>query len=102
MEITKNDVNSYFYFLEPINGTFVLQYGKLISVLPKYMFLDRFNSEYSREKTYLFEVENMHGVIVNKSMTDSNYIFKTFNDFNNRINDAFFGYSVLLKEKGVK
>lgn len=99
MEITKSDINKYFYFLDIIDGRYVLQYGKLISILPKYMFLDKFSSKYSREQTYLFEVVEMNKSNAKISVSDSNSIFEDFDSFQSKINNALFGYSVLLKER---
>lgn len=99
MEITKNDIKSQFYFLEVIDGKYILQYGELISILPKYMFLDKFSSKYSREQTYLFETREMKGSSIKRCVNNKDLIFSSFEDFYNQINNAFFGYSVLLKER---
>ena len=101
MEITKNDIKSQFYFLEVIDGKYVLQYGELISILPKYMFLDKFSSEYSREQTYLFEVKEMKGSSVKKCVNNKDLIFSNFEDFYNQMSCSFFGYSILLKEREI-
>ena len=101
MEITKNDIKSQFYFLEVIDGKYILQYGELISILPKYMFLDKFSSEYSREQTYLFETREMKGLSIKRCVNNKDLIFGSFDDFYNQINNAFFGYSVLLKEREI-
>ena len=105
MQIDKSSIGKKLYIIE-VNSVLknaVVHYGELMSVLPKYMFLDKFNSEYKREQNFLFKCktykEDKNFDII--SISDSNYIFESFDsvcDYFKNIN-IFFGPSVIIKER---
>ena len=63
MQIDKSSIGKKLYIIETKqDSTVVAHYGELISILPKYMFLDKFSSKYSREQTYLFETNTIDNI----------------------------------------
>lgn len=105
MQIDKNSIGKKLYIIEtnPDSKSTIIHYGELMSVLPKYMFLDKFSSEYKREQSFLFkcktykEDKNFDIILI----SDSNHIFESFDS----ICDCFknthtlFGPSVIIKER---
>ena len=98
MQIDKINVGQSFFFEEATVESIIVYYGKLISILPKYMFMDRFSSSYAREQTYLFEVTQFDGVI-KKAVSSENYIYKEMSDINSRGARLLFDPSVIIKIK---
>ena len=99
MQIDKNSIGKKLYIIETRqDSTVVAHYGELISILPKYMFLDKFSSKYSREQTFLFrcKTHNHEGKIniINITVSDAKFIFESFFD----MYDCFKGENILFGE----
>lgn len=104
MQIDKNSIGKKLYIIETKqDSTVVAYYGELISILPKYMFLDKFNSKYSREQTFLFrcKTHNHEGKIniINITVSDAKFIFESFFDMYNYFIgcDILFSESIIIK-----
>ena len=99
MQVDKNSIGKKLYIIETRqDSTVVAHYGELISILPKYMFLDKFSSKYSREQTFLFrcKTHNREGKIniINITVSDAKFIFESFFD----MYDCFKGENILFGE----
>lgn len=99
MQVDKSSIGKKLYIIETKqDSTIVAHYGELISILPKYMFLDKFSSKYSREQTFLFRCKayNHEGKIniINITVSDAKFIFESFSD----MYDYFKGYNILFGE----
>lgn len=101
MEVNKNDIGNEYYFIEASGNNVICYYGKLISILPKYNFLDDFSSSYQREQNYLFEVLEKPNNKITKAVSDPRYIFTDFSSvealFAENKNIFLFSYSILAK-----
>lgn len=104
MQIDKNSIGKKLYITETRqDSTVVAHYGELISILPKYMFFDKFNSKYSREQTFLFRcrAHNHEGKtnIINITVSDAKFIFESFFDMYDHFKgeNILFGESIIIK-----
>ena len=98
MKITKDNVSEKVYFLDRhIQNTFVVEYGKIISVIPKYNFKDKFSQDYSRSENILIVITNSKGANETKVVNDDSLIFEALQDLIDEYGDTdiVFGYSVL-------
>lgn len=100
METNKVNVGSEYYFTTTTdNGELLVQYGELISFLPKYMYLDKYNSKYSRDQEYLFNVKCLCCNTIKKSLHSADFIFANLDDVVDFVKnkDVLFHQSVIIK-----
>ena len=107
-ELGKADIGKLFYFLEPveISGkiTPIIYYGELRGIIPKYQFLDGYNSQYKRDQNILFTVKGLSSEILTKSTTTFEVIYNTLQEaVKANTQTPLLHYSVLLKlQEGAK
>ena len=101
MEISKNDIGKYYYFGEVVGNNFVCHYGKLVSILPKYNYLDSYSTTYHREMNFLFEEDGLTKMLT-RAVSDENYIFNNIREVTEFIPTdeitILFSYSAYAKE----
>lgn len=98
MELAKTDIGKRVYFIDRhIGKTFVVEYGEITAVVPKYNFQDRFAQSYSRNENILIRTREKNGDSKSKVVNDSSLIFETVAEVLRCCNDAdvVFGYSAL-------
>ena len=99
MKVTIDNVGENVYFIDRNIGenVFVIEYGSLTGVIPKYNFLDKFAQSYSRCANIMILVKNIDGSTTSKVVNDEGLVFAKIQDVLDYCSDTsiVFGYSVL-------
>lgn len=102
MQITKSEVGKNVYFVDRSigRGVFVIEYGEITGVVPKYNFQDRFAQSYARCVNIMIAVKKTDGSITSKVVNDDALVFEDLKSVLRYCKNAevVFGYSVLKEE----
>lgn len=81
MTLNKEMIGKNFFFIDKVkvDGTSIIESGKLISIIPKYNFRDAFGDSFKREVNILFEVETIDGV-TKKAVSSESLVFDKLSD----------------------
>lgn len=96
MEVNKETIGKSVYFIDRhIQKTFVVEYGKIAAVVPKYCFRDKFSQDYARSENILISTLDKDGTLKSKVVNDASLVFETVQDVLKYCNgaDIVFGYS---------
>ena len=103
MDITKQDIGKEFYFVDRCIGgeSYVIEYGEITSILPKYNFQDSFGTKFKREENILFKTLLPNGEEKMKSVSNPNLIFETISSAISycKLENVVFGASVVYNKK---
>lgn len=102
-DITKQDIGKTYYFVETIEvekvPTNIIYCGILVGVLPKYQFLDAYNSEYKREQNYIFRVQGLFEEFKTKAITSPRVAFERLGEAIGYCKETpLMHYSVMLEQ----
>ena len=104
MEITKQSVGQKVYFIDKRigNNIFIIEYGEITGVVPKYNFHDKFLHSYNREENILIKVKDKNGEFQSKVLNNHDLAFTNIEDVLKYCEqtEVFFGLSVV--QRGIK
>ena len=101
MQLSNDDIGRTLYMVEPVRVDEkqfnVIYFGTLISIIPKYQFLDAFSSEYKRSQNYIFKVAGPFNQYLTKTTTSPDMVFEKIEGALNTSGvNSLFHYSVLF------